>query len=215
MCRHLLDGAAQESNLPSVGLPRLTGFEDRKLGIRLPQIRLVTSGSVRLAQLESDGSGTRFGTRLPPGLQDRGSRRSTRVPRSPCIFEGCSTSLRTARPSRIPRSRARRRRGRSRRGSRRCSRGPSLRASACANPRGHYAPERAALPGDIPPASRPTREREQGRRREPASDGTGRLVLPESDLEHMRPKGMVGLTIIGYFFLPCAFAASARPSVRQ
>ena len=23
------DGAAQESNLPSVGLPRLTGFEDR------------------------------------------------------------------------------------------------------------------------------------------------------------------------------------------
>jgi hypothetical protein len=90
MCRHLLDGAAQESNLPSVGLPRLTGFEDRKLGIRLPQIRLVTSGSVRLAQLESDGSGTRFGTRLPPGLQDRGSCRSKRVPRPPCIFEGCS-----------------------------------------------------------------------------------------------------------------------------
>jgi hypothetical protein len=50
---------------------------------------------------------------------------------------------------------------------------------------------------------------------EPASDGTDRLVLPESDLEHMGPKGMVGLTIIGYFFLPCAFAASARPSVRK
>jgi hypothetical protein len=28
MCRHFLSGAAQESNLPSVGLPRLTGFED-------------------------------------------------------------------------------------------------------------------------------------------------------------------------------------------
>jgi hypothetical protein len=31
-------GAAQESNLPSVGLPRLTGFEDR-LGHRAPPLR--------------------------------------------------------------------------------------------------------------------------------------------------------------------------------
>jgi hypothetical protein len=29
MCRHFLNGAAQESNLPSDGLRRLTGFEDR------------------------------------------------------------------------------------------------------------------------------------------------------------------------------------------
>jgi hypothetical protein len=28
LCKHFVDGAAQESNLPSVGLPRLTGFED-------------------------------------------------------------------------------------------------------------------------------------------------------------------------------------------
>jgi hypothetical protein len=36
ICRQVLSGAAQESNLPSVGLPRLTGFEDllRKVHLR-------------------------------------------------------------------------------------------------------------------------------------------------------------------------------------
>jgi hypothetical protein len=38
MCRSVSSGAAQESNLPSVGLPRLTGFEDR-LGHRALPLR--------------------------------------------------------------------------------------------------------------------------------------------------------------------------------
>jgi hypothetical protein len=52
--QEFLDGAAQESNLPSVGLPRLTGFEGllRKVQLRTeagfrPRFSPSTCGEVR------------------------------------------------------------------------------------------------------------------------------------------------------------------------
>ena len=56
-------GAAQESNLPSVGLPRLTGFEDR-LGHRAPPLRFEPSGA-------RDGPDARDYPLYRPGLERR------------------------------------------------------------------------------------------------------------------------------------------------
>ena len=85
-------GAAQESNLPSVGLPRLTGFEDR-LGHRAPPLRCERShaGSSMRAKSRSVTC-----TRRPPRLRaipKRLDRPATASPREympagrcPCRF---------------------------------------------------------------------------------------------------------------------------------
>jgi hypothetical protein len=65
-CRIRVNGAAQESNLPSVGLPRLTGFEDRCYPERVCSTRIeqasgnaCTWGLYRKSLFDSMSAGAR------------------------------------------------------------------------------------------------------------------------------------------------------------
>jgi len=61
------DGAAQESNLPSLGLPDLTGFEDR-LDHRVPPLRAQASGlTSRWSAVASHRSSSPAASRSLPG----------------------------------------------------------------------------------------------------------------------------------------------------
>jgi hypothetical protein len=90
--------AAKESNLPSVGLPRPTGFEARASETRLYWFAGNSSGWIRFDRVRSAEFGTWFGTRF----RSRSSDAVAGAPGDAPIANGCEANERATAFVRLP-----------------------------------------------------------------------------------------------------------------